>query len=1695
MKKISWMMALIMVLNIVLPSGFFGVNVQAATTNSQIQLMSSTTNMLSPLGSGDSPIKMTSGQPDIAMWFEWNAGGVDETTELSYVNNIGQKIVFNVKNNGDYYDVTYNIYKPDGTTPAYTISDAYTVQTQKITPPGAVPYTKYSNAAGNVQVVQTGIDRPTFKVTKGTGFTFTYGGRKNSFLIDNSGRVNYYDEKMEKGYIYNATVEYKKADGITVDDYSIQVSNGIDTTTFKNEPFANEDKYRKDIVGINEWDDPNNLDKQWDSTESWSTDDDKWPANDEEAKGLDISFDIPKIWDGSKFVTADNVKLKYTMTDNSTNKLITSTFTYNAGSISGETAAGADIGYSATAGNVKMTMKGLDAGIIYSLPKIDIVSYNGQENGKSINFTAKTTNVQNVRVYTFPHYYITNRDGILYLEVVPYKNTVGEYLLRTGIPLKPSVTQKVENNKTTLISFPLSQKIGDGDTTQYRIDFKENGVFSEEEMNQSSDELYPNIPKSQTLQYKAGEAKGGITTPKNFTITNDELTQKYDASNNIVQNEAELALGLKWDMGTKADIDKMLSTADKVEIIYNVDYSKEFSESPDNDELINFSQIIVELTKDSSGNVLATWRGGDGTYDDAKANKPNGFNEDKEANYVIEQSTPVPLNTRYNSAFDESAYYIEVNMIERVGDKDKISDLEKPEEIWFKYEGIYFLSVQPTKVTIDGVEDKSSYSHSQFAPLTLDDIGNIAVPTPQNLEIINTITETTDMGYSTQEVSMELEWILSGQLMDDYLMSLYRRDLIDTAEEVKDLGIKAYFDVYVSQDATVLQNNVRSKKTITERRNNSKPVPYTAPTDNTTPRIYMRSLNGGDVVPVTPNGKRGIDVLRNNEVVRIERIELTDEQITQYINAQTTTEHKLVIDGLDVNTEYFAFIDLVVEHPNRADEFDGDSEKYLVEWSDPTNVVGTTTGDAIDILNPNDIQPDAPNLYEIETGVNYSKLGWLPITVADPATGYNQDVEYEILRLRGTPMDKKYLDNRDALVVFYEKYLTGIPTASRQSLLTDGNQLLKYNDSATSTGVVASGFEYLRTNKEIQFTDNTLDSNKVYYYYVRTVREITENSDSTNVKKLYSVWSLVAVTTKATAAPTGLRVIEEYAKNYDPYTQVPLEFFAPVNASSVGVDINFELSIKKDGEEWSTPTTIAPSSMVMQAVAGKNLTRFEFVARGLEPGTTYSFKVRQKNADGTYSIYSNVVKWKTEVDPDEYDDGEDIDDWVDYIKGLIEELINDDYWVINDSTNSFDVVYREEKFDGIIAGNNSSNLTLLPAKSDKANNYYIPINAYNKLNAKNIGLTINYENTTITLSNDAISTTHPKMVEMIKNIDQDKIDDYYIELSVIPKKGVSVFGEPSATDDITYSIKLVGYDKTIAYWEKDVYKQMLVALDNKENTQKINDIIEELVKDDKTNEQIIAEINAYILSKRSDIISYIDKDFRNNVDNNRIVDISDVEKDVIYSINNVGSTIAKGYKLENNMWAPQKVINFGNSYTFKSKSDGEFIFTGIVINIQGMDGVPNQENIKDMIIKNDVYSTIATNGTVDMNQTVTNDTALKVVADMLGMTYDEVSTQFINNGYTINARNKNNKLTQQDSVYMCMKLYEQLTNTSVNSYTIKNYSHLQKVKNSGVKAEYVNSIEVAYEMGIYTGDVSPTTNVNMQQFLDTVYNVKRLSGK
>jgi hypothetical protein len=1325
-----------------------------------------------------------------------------------------------------------------------------------------------------------------------------------------------------------------------------------------------------------------------------------------------------------------------------------------------------------TADRVRLRVDGLDPSLKYSDAYLTLFAPGNIDKNK---IDMRNTSLSGVKFYTFLDYNVTSPlDGKRYLEIIPYNmNTAGGgnndnskygwYLaLRTDGRVPPN-RDYIESTGQRPIMLPIASSDG---RFSYVVNFY---------LAQPGDSSTPDYI-SQEIDYTPGPISPEISVPRDFTVGDYKLKPLEAYPGGEVAN---LTFTPSWEIGKEDNIRKFLADSSNNRLIIN--YELNLSTKPTDLDIEAFGiykkiRMVIESSDPSNKNVGLLV-----TYTDEFGEPLPGNAQKQELKLRRDRLSLEP---------DEMVYYAEINFdVLAARQSTTTADVQGDislSEVDFRYPDVYFMNVKSINYEVDPSPDNTDLGmSSDFDFMTLDDITPAEVPPPVNLTVRS--------GPEEAPPSLDVSYEIPSDALTRYFQNIYdsgRMVMVNLYVGQFEDTIKAAF--YEGDERTVTPEERMS-------RNLSREVLYerfTPFTGEVNLAGYIDVLRGRDQPPATGVVRIAeIPVPVSGNIPGIENYwETNNDAISALSGGNIRTNLKLT--GLDENQEYYLFADLTIAKVTTGAALTVEAPSNA-NTSIISEIVADTTRGTGNILTPEENIPPAPgNIWappeevtEREATVYWDKV------MPEENMPANIAIEYEVIRLRSYEMDEE--TEFKSVEPNFQKFLTGIDKSKEAvGWVTNGNSATMYN-SSYAVQPNTDKYTYYPGSMDgdpVSLNDRTLMPNNIYFYYVRTVRVVAATEDGGTGKRLVSSWVRCTVTTELVKAPYDLKILNDRL-DYNRLSEIIFQFDAPfVDMDGLGVRYDFYYELREDTGEWTAGQRLT-NPLSHERKADLESMRFIYKLTGLKNNTLYWLRVRMYDrATGVYSMYTSPVQFKTDMNQQDYDDLISQDDWLYYLQGLLEDLLNNPYWVAEDTPSQLVAVYRPgDSFTGMLQAASDARIDLYNNGADSVT-YYLPASSVKTANAAEKGFRSQYPDMDILMSprmlNERDNAAMYAMDDFLKN---KGISDYFIRVTVNRSDINELINEyPPLTKQTRVALEAVGTVPgvgSIAEWDASLFKNFAEIVDSRINDSNLRKSFLERVKSgDINNEEMVEYIESIVRSVKDELMRSVNRQLDTGgqgILSSRTELFTQLDAPMYLETKAVSeTTYVNGFQSQSGHWVAQNVFDHLSGKAMVTQTPGTFIFAGNAVNIPGIDTVPQGGTISTFTAKYGLEDYLGGAG-VDLNQNATRQMVAGCVARLAGAPKAAEPIGWISSNLntSLSSRNAGGNVQVQEAASMIMALYEKKTGTAIDKMTIRNQSATHNM--TGLDDRYTQAVRAALETGILSdADISPDGEINIRSLLD-----------
>ncbi len=1290
----------------------------------------------------------------------------------------------------------------------------------------------------------------------------------------------------------------------------------------------------------------------------------------------------------------------------------------------------------------KISGDGLDPSILYHSHSMTVGAiYNGSGSATELS-RLKTTNYKIDK--EIPHTYlkydsITQSDGQRVLMVTPYNANGSYYVHRSTSPDalegEDSRIAKYEYSVlggTNTIIIPISNT----NNYYYRIEFEyEMGsIFSQILLDNPDGSEYLKTPVLEIPTYK---------------IITETSTQNTIEKVRVV---------LKWQAGNTAVLKKILDRGQPVtytflktpfsarEGAYAEFLKVEIEKKGEND--FGVKLITDDASMNQEVKLLDKW----GEYETGHLTSTSVTEEGKE---VIESNFTIVLEYEIHN-------------------EENLSVRDEPSKIFY-YPSIYYVKMRGSYFDVDNIQFYTPYCTP--VNITLDANAKALLSPPQEVKVTDVTAKT-----------FKVQWDTMGEeLYGDYLEA--------NNCELQENGVQA--NLFITEKNVINTESSQQLDYFDDEKNRENIV-----------NIPFSSILTGET---DDNGNRILDLsnyisdLRAGKMLKITGITQESNEEGTDVNTQV-----LKITGLDKNTIYYTAMSTLLKVINKLD----DTTEDRISDSISTIISFTTKKeDVLDGPNPDEVPPVSPSDFRVDKDAEVTPtkvtLIWSEIEDTPSINSVEIKKEYQLVRTE-IKVDEKLLSKRNEFEEFYEEDLSELSETQKRAWRTDSlvkqpENLYLYDDETKVFKVLESNedyaYEYEKRNPTLEFVDYTLMPNRIYYYYIRTVRMAKNQTTGEWEDLAFSSWEPLTYTTQPVTAPIGLKLErnETYFK-YDKETEAVVSFFAAIPAGTTMEEIAnlypLEYAIMKDGEEWQIGTMEVTDSKVFKDgnEEKEGYRHFVYKITGLEQGKGYTVKVRMKariNDESEevalydVSLYSNTVQFRTNMNQEDYDTEVKTNKWLELFDEKVMELSQKNYWLIENSSKNYEVIYRTNTFAGELQKAISS-IYNFEAENQSRQVYYIPSLALENMNDAGIGVMLSKDGMQATIRANSIDVNDTQAIkDVLEDINAKDARDYYVRIEATWSTVEKINNLEALSEQLELEMDVIStkdMEKTLdAKFVKMFEKAIRGSSSQTEVRRELAEDIENAIKDGDSNEILYQLVMEAVDEVYEEIMDDIDDEFDDNTEDYYSIDT--LQKNIIITDEISSNNTVSGYVKNGTLWNAIDTNSYSNKKSFEINKLGVFIFAGKEINIPDVNGIEASESVKNLIAKYGLDDYLGKD-IIDTNADATRYMAIGCTARIAGASSTQNETAYLKSkGIKASSAKLYNDITNQEAIYFVMALYEIKTGTKVETIRITNYNNSEFL--NGVDSAYKKSVQAAIQLGIFD-DVSIGANdsISIAVYLD-----------
>jgi hypothetical protein len=653
----------------------------------------------------------------------------------------------------------------------------------------------------------------------------------------------------------------------------------------------------------------------------------------------------------------------------------------------------------------------------------------------------------------------------------------------------------------------------------------------------------------------------------------------------------------------------------------------------------------------------------------------------------------------------------------------------------------------------------------------------------------------------------------------------------------------------------------------------------------------------------------------------------------------------------------------------------------------------------------------------------------------------------------------------------FESYWTLPFTLNNQvvAFITNDTSLTMLHPTNT---VDPEGYTITRA-PQVEFLDMTLSPNRLYFYYIRTVRTVDGVTS-------YSTWSDISVTTYPVQAPINLRI--ERTKILDRMRHVVFSFDAAIgDLNALGRDVTLWYELREDGQEWSPSVQMDNDRLRRSATEldSDGYRRFEYQVTGLRPGTGYFVRVYALDSNNDKSLYSNLAQFRTDTDQEEYDYERETDDWLRYLRNEMEKLLRNPYWITRQTNTMLEVLYRPDMIDTLIRNTATGNFILLDnaSLSDSAIStasarsvYYLPSSVVNTAARAEKGFTIRHGGVELFLSPSAVNEYSRAIIDARTRISNRTIADYYLRLTVSNAPySANIDGQAPISDLFEIQADIVELSRLNRQIDQetvqDLAQLMLDFISDKETRERV----EAMVRRNTNDAEMVRFMQGFVqeFAGQAGIMAgnSLGRSMRG------AIPITSFDRPTFVQINPPADNhaVIYGHKRHGGTtFTPMAIMDFNNKKAIRTNDVGVYIFTAMANLITQQSGVTNFNTIAGLVSRHRLTDFLGE--TSQSSDLMSRGAVIGTFARVAGSDARDflAAAQWLNRqgGLDLNTRRFEDAMSVQEAIYAAVGVYAAVNRIDIGRVIIRDHNALNNVQ--GILPRYNTALKVAFELGIYT---------------------------
>jgi hypothetical protein len=695
----------------------------------------------------------------------------------------------------------------------------------------------------------------------------------------------------------------------------------------------------------------------------------------------------------------------------------------------------------------------------------------------------------------------------------------------------------------------------------------------------------------------------------------------------------------------------------------------------------------------------------------------------------------------------------------------------------------------------------------------------------------------------------------------------------------------------------------------------------------------------------------------------------------------------------------------------------------------------------------------------------------------------NSNFAYVFANIENASRRKGWVTSGGSLTVF--SLLPGVPEIEVE-LIEEPNDGTEYWYFPGSAG------------GDVEIRDRTLFPNNLYFYYVRTVRIEQDWDDQLQdyvMIRSVSVWVEVPVTTHPIQPPHDLRQEDPMGRiGFNGQTMALVSWAHPQMQTlleGMGEYFLFQYQIREGEGVWGDVRTVPPEVMTAYRLNPTDPLRIEYLLTGLEHSSIYQMRVRLYDAvAGDTSLWSNTITIVTEIDQGQENLDREAEDWLNYLRRRLEELLRQPFWTAQRTPTSHIMVFRpDDIFAGLMLGTPGTAIPLHNSNVDLLISY-LPLSIIQTANEERRGFSTTFNDLQFLFAPSFLNeASNRALMDMLRSLDArgSQLTESFVRLEINRAALTQINNVPAITPRTAVSMELVGTaTRNIRTWDRNMSTRAENIIERWLADPVIREGIIQMLLAEYSNEEISDHIYHIVERVEAELIAAVAQDLHTG-DGGILTDHRYEVRDFDSAMHVIARGVTEdmfvaGHSLVNNNWQPRTLVEHHNGRAFIERAPGTFAFTGRVVNIPEIETTPRGPVVTSIVARYGLEDLFGLN--VDLRQNANRRMVVGSIARMAGVPQnaDPIAWANQNLNVQLSSRNATGLISRQEAIAVTMALYEHRTGTRINTLRIQNNQHTNGMT---LDPRYAQAVRVAFDLGFVTDTtMNPAGQITIGEFLD-----------